>query len=114
MKSVAVVGSGITGLTAAFRLKQAGHAVTIFEASERPGGAALIRHIRAFTISILGLLAATPVSASGLSEEIDTRADARTSTGPLLGALRPARDRCAARHAGDHPRDVGSRTEQRR
>ena len=36
----------------------------------------MIRHIRAFTISILGLLAATPVSASGLSEEIDTRAAA--------------------------------------
>lgn len=37
-KSVAVIGAGITGLTAAFRLKQAGHPVTVFEAAERVGG----------------------------------------------------------------------------
>jgi oxygen-dependent protoporphyrinogen oxidase len=37
-KSVAVIGAGITGLTAAFRLQQSGHAVTIFEASKRAGG----------------------------------------------------------------------------
>ena len=37
-KSVAVIGAGITGLTAAFRLKQAGHTVTVFDAAERAGG----------------------------------------------------------------------------
>jgi len=37
-KSVAVIGAGITGLTAAFRLKQAGHPVAVFEATERAGG----------------------------------------------------------------------------
>ncbi len=37
-KSVAVIGAGITGLTAAFRLKQAGHPVTVFDAAERVGG----------------------------------------------------------------------------
>ena len=38
MKSVAVIGGGITGLTAAFRLRQAGWAVTLFEAGPRVGG----------------------------------------------------------------------------
>ncbi len=38
MNSVAVIGGGITGLTAAFRLRQAGWAVTLFEAGPRVGG----------------------------------------------------------------------------
>lgn len=37
-KSVAVVGGGIAGLTIAYRLSQAGHAVTVYEASNRFGG----------------------------------------------------------------------------
>ena len=36
--SVAVIGGGITGLTAAFRLKQAGVPVTVYETSDRTGG----------------------------------------------------------------------------
>lgn len=35
---VAVVGAGIGGLTAAWRLQQAGHQVEVFEASDHPGG----------------------------------------------------------------------------
>lgn len=35
---VAVVGGGISGLVAAFRLQQNGYQVTVFEASERAGG----------------------------------------------------------------------------
>jgi len=35
---VAVVGGGISGLTAAYRLKQRGHDVTVFEGSARAGG----------------------------------------------------------------------------
>lgn len=35
---IAVVGAGISGLTAAWRLTQSGHMVTVYEAAERPGG----------------------------------------------------------------------------
>jgi oxygen-dependent protoporphyrinogen oxidase len=38
MKSVAIIGAGITGLTAAFYLKRKGLAVTVYEASSRVGG----------------------------------------------------------------------------
>ena len=38
MKSVAVIGGGITGLTAAFRLRQQNVPVTLYEASGRVGG----------------------------------------------------------------------------
>ena len=38
MKSVAIIGAGITGLTAAFYLKRAGVPVTVFESSGRAGG----------------------------------------------------------------------------
>ena len=38
MKSVAVIGAGITGLTAAFYLKRAGVPVTVYEAGGRAGG----------------------------------------------------------------------------
>ncbi|HVU18633.1 MAG TPA: protoporphyrinogen oxidase [Candidatus Didemnitutus sp.] len=38
-KSIAVVGGGITGLTAAFRLQERGHAVTVFERGDSVGGA---------------------------------------------------------------------------
>ena len=37
-KTVAVVGSGPSGLAAADRLNQLGHAVTVFERADRPGG----------------------------------------------------------------------------
>lgn len=39
MKTVAIIGAGITGLTAAFYLKQRGVAVTLYEATDRVGGA---------------------------------------------------------------------------
>ena len=42
--SVAIVGGGITGLTAAFRLRQRNIAVTVYEAGDRVGG--VIRSLR--------------------------------------------------------------------
>ena len=44
MKSVAIIGAGITGLTAAFYLKRAGVPVTVYEAGARAGG--VIQSIR--------------------------------------------------------------------
>jgi len=38
MRSVAIIGAGITGLTAAFYLKRRGLAVTVYEAAPRAGG----------------------------------------------------------------------------
>src|SRR3954469_6576235 len=38
MKSVAIIGAGITGLTAAYRLQRQGIPVTVYEAAERVGG----------------------------------------------------------------------------
>jgi protoporphyrinogen oxidase len=37
MKPVAIIGAGITGLTAAFCLKRQSIAVTVYEAGARPG-----------------------------------------------------------------------------
>jgi len=40
-QSIAVIGGGLTGLTAAYRLHQLGHRVTVFEKSPRVGGAVM-------------------------------------------------------------------------
>ena len=38
MRPVAIIGGGVTGLTAAFRLREAGVPVTVYEGSNRVGG----------------------------------------------------------------------------
>jgi monoamine oxidase len=40
-KSVGVIGAGLAGLSAAYELRKRGYSVTVFEASERPGGRTL-------------------------------------------------------------------------
>jgi monoamine oxidase len=37
-KSIAVIGAGLAGLSAAYELRKRGYRVTVFEASDRPGG----------------------------------------------------------------------------
>lgn len=37
-EKIAIIGAGITGLTTAFSFKKAGHAVTLYESSHKPGG----------------------------------------------------------------------------
>lgn len=37
-RRIAIVGGGMSGLTAAWRLSRAGHRITVFEALDRPGG----------------------------------------------------------------------------
>ncbi|HET6798053.1 MAG TPA: protoporphyrinogen oxidase, partial [Gemmatimonadales bacterium] len=41
MASVAIIGAGLTGLTAGYRLKQRGNRVVVYEASDRIGGVIL-------------------------------------------------------------------------
>ena len=43
-KRIAIVGAGLTGLTAAFRLHRQGHQVTLFERGTQPGGS--VRTVR--------------------------------------------------------------------
>ncbi|MDI1320079.1 MAG: FAD-dependent oxidoreductase, partial [bacterium] len=45
-KRIAIVGAGITGLTAAYRLSRQGHAVTVLERGAQPGGS--VRSIREY------------------------------------------------------------------
>ncbi len=40
MRNIAIIGAGHGGLAAAYDLRRAGHAVTIFEAADIPGGLA--------------------------------------------------------------------------
>lgn len=37
-RSIGIIGGGVTGLTAAYRLLQRGHRIVVFEAGEAPGG----------------------------------------------------------------------------
>jgi len=72
MKSVVIIGAGITGLTAAFYLKRAGVPVTVYEAGERAGGVIRSRRQGGF-LAESGpntLLEASP-EISGLVRDLD-------------------------------------------
>lgn len=50
MQRTAIIGAGITGLTAAFELRRRGSACRVFEASDRPGGAIRTVHEEGFLV----------------------------------------------------------------
>ena len=78
--SCAVVGGGLSGLTAALRLQQAGWDVTVFESSDRPGG-------RVRTDEVDGFLLDT--GATGLAESYTAYFDLAGELG-IRGDLIPA------------------------
>jgi oxygen-dependent protoporphyrinogen oxidase len=82
-KRIAIVGAGITGLTAASELAAAGHAVTVFEASDRVGGA--IRTVR----SDGWLVEAGPNTALLRDASLDPLLE-RAGLGPQLQLANPA------------------------
>ena len=45
MQRIAIIGAGITGLYAAWRLQEAGYNVSVFEARDRIGGRVLTENL---------------------------------------------------------------------
>jgi oxygen-dependent protoporphyrinogen oxidase len=83
MKRLAIVGAGITGLTAASELAAAGHDVTVFEASDRVGGAIRTIHCDGW------LVEAGPNTALLRDASLDPLL-ARAGLGPELQVANPA------------------------
>lgn len=88
---IAVVGAGLAGLTAAWRLRQAGHSVEVFEASTRLGG-------RCYTAR--GVFADGQIAERG-GEFIDTGHKAIRALAAELGL--PLDDVLAATPSGTRP-----------
>lgn len=88
-KHAAIVGAGIAGLTAAFRLEQAGWQTTIFESADHPGG-------RVETIARDGFLLDTGATAIAARYPIFTALALELGceivpTAPYLGVVRDGR-----------------------
>ncbi len=87
-RQVAVVGAGVSGLTAAYRLQQAGAVVTVFEASQQAGGRTLTvrRNGYAFDVGAITLLP-TYVQTCALIDELGLSAHLHRSR-PVIGIPR--------------------------
>ena len=87
MASIAIVGAGITGLTAAYRLKKRGSRVVVYEASDRIGGAIKSERRNGY-LAELGpnSLAAPSIAVAGLLAELGL--DARQVTAALEARTR--------------------------
>jgi oxygen-dependent protoporphyrinogen oxidase len=70
LNTIAILGAGITGLTAAHRLARLGHRVRVFEATERVGGAIRTEQVDGWLIEAgpNSLLAGEPALAALLAE----------------------------------------------
>ena len=103
-RHVAVVGAGPTGLAAAFHLRREGHAVTVFDAQEQPGGrlldefseAELPRKILAAEVGVIfrlgvELRSGTRVRPAGAVRRIDLAV--RRRAGRVCGAAAARDDR---------------------
>lgn len=95
MKPVAVIGGGITGLTAAFRLQRNGIPVTVYEASERAGGVIQTHRSSDGYLAEFGpnTLLETSPKISGLIDDLGLQSR-RLDSNPAAKNRYLVRDRC--------------------
>src|SRR5262245_36143923 len=68
---IAVVGAGVSGLTAAWRLRQAGVAVQVFESAAQPGGRTMTVRKNGFAFDVGAItLLPTYVQTTALIDEL--------------------------------------------
>lgn len=102
-KRIAIIGGGIAGLSAAFRLRQSGFQVTVFERTDTAGGRTRTRREAGFVIDVgAGLLPSTYVDVARLIRD----AGLTHLTEPVSGSVAIARD--GRLHALDMRRPIGS------
>jgi phytoene desaturase len=82
---IIIIGSGFGGLAAAIRLQAAGHAVTIVEALEGPGGRARVFRQDGFTFDA----GPTIITAPGMIDDLFAAAGRRTADYVTLSRLDP-------------------------
>lgn len=88
MKSVAVVGAGLAGLTAAYRLQRHGYRVVVLEASGNVGGRAQTSEIGGYTINTAaGAISDAYVSYRALVKELGLD-DIIEPASPVFGTVR--------------------------